>query len=80
MADIGLPDGLLDEVRKLAEAQERSADEVVREAVERYVESKRLEKLYAYGKERGRRSGIREKGVPDLVEQWRREKPGKRGR
>ncbi len=68
-----LPNELMAEVRKLAQAEDRSPDEVVQEAVERYLESRRLKNLYAYGEERARRSGIRASEVPAVVKQWRKE-------
>jgi predicted transcriptional regulator len=75
-----LPNELMVEVRKLAQAEDRSPDEVVKEAVERYLESRRLNDLYAYGEERARRSGIRASEVPAVVKQWRKEHPEGRGR
>jgi predicted DNA-binding protein len=80
MNNAALPGELMAEVRKLAQAEERSTDEVVQEAVERYLQSRRIEDLYVYGEERAQRSGIREADVPAVVEQWRREHPEDRGR
>jgi metal-responsive CopG/Arc/MetJ family transcriptional regulator len=80
MSNAALPGELMAEVRKLAQAEERSTDEVVQEAVERYLQSRRLMELYAYGEERARRSGITEADVPAVVEQWRKEHPEGRGR
>ena len=74
-----LPTELIAELRKLAEAEDRSPDEVVQEAVERYLESRRLKDLYAYGEERARRSGVRESEVPAVVKQWRKEHPEEHG-
>jgi hypothetical protein len=75
-----IPGELMAEVRKLAQAEERTPDEVVQEAVERYLHSRKLKDIFAYGEERGRRSGIRESDVPSVVEQWRKEHPEGRGR
>jgi hypothetical protein len=68
------------EVRKVAQAEERSADEVVPEAVERYLESRKLKDVCAYGEERARRSGMGESDVPAVVKEGRREHPEGRGR
>jgi hypothetical protein len=69
MADssIRMPESLMVEVQKRAKAEERSPDELVQEAVERYLRLKRREKLYAYGEDQARKLGIREEDVPDLV-------------
>ena len=75
-----IPGELMAEVRKVAQAEERSPDEVVQEAVERYLQNRRLKEIFAYGEERGQRSGIRESDVPAVVEQWRKEHPEGRGR
>jgi metal-responsive CopG/Arc/MetJ family transcriptional regulator len=79
-ANTSLPGELMAEVRKLAQAEDRSPDEVVQEAVERYLQSRRLKEIFAHGEERGQRSGIRENDVPAVVEQWRQEHPDGRGR
>jgi metal-responsive CopG/Arc/MetJ family transcriptional regulator len=75
-----IPGELMAEVRKVAQAEERSPDEVVQEAVERYLESRKLKDVYAYGEERARRSGIRESDVPAVVKEWRKEHREGRGR
>ncbi|HXJ94428.1 MAG TPA: hypothetical protein VMT20_16400 [Terriglobia bacterium] len=75
-----LPGELMTEVRKLAQAEDRSTDDVVQEAVERYLENRRLRDVYAYGEERGRRTGLSQSDVPAVVEQWRKEHPQGRGR
>lgn len=74
-----LPEELLAEVQKAAQAEQRSSDELVAEAVERYLRQKRREKLYAYGEEQAQKLGIREEAVPTLVKQARRERT-ERGR
>ena len=74
-----LPEDLLAEVEKAAQAEQRSSDELVAEAVERYLRQKRREKLYAYGEGQARKLGIREEAVPGLVKQARRDRT-ERGR
>ncbi len=59
------------EVRKLAQAEDRSTDEVVQEAVKRLLRLRRREKLYAYGEKQARKLGIKESDVPRLVRETR---------
>jgi predicted transcriptional regulator len=66
-----LPGELMAEVRKLAQAEERTPDEVVQEAVERLLRLKRREKLYAYGEGQARKLGLKESDVPRLVRETR---------
>lgn len=74
-SSIRMPEGLMAEVQKRAEAEQRSPEELVQEAVERYLRQKRREKLYAYGEEQARKLGIQEEDVPDLVKQTRQTAP-----
>jgi hypothetical protein len=66
-----LPGDLMAEVRKLAQAEERTTDEVVQEAVERLLRLKRRQKLYEYGEKQARKLGIKESDVPRLVRETR---------
>jgi len=66
-----LPGDLMAEVRKLAQAEERTTDEVVQEAVERLLRLKRRQKLYQYGEKQDRKLGIKESDVPRLVRETR---------
>lgn len=66
-----LPGELMAEVRKLAQAEERTPNDVVQEAVERLLRSKRRQRLYEYGEGQARKLGIKESDVPRLVEEAR---------
>jgi Arc/MetJ-type ribon-helix-helix transcriptional regulator len=66
-----LPGELMAQVRKLAQAEDRSTDEVVQEAVERLLQSKRRQKLYEYGEWQARKLGIKESDVPRLLKETR---------
>jgi Arc/MetJ-type ribon-helix-helix transcriptional regulator len=70
-----LPQELLAQLEETAQAEGRSADDLAREAVEKLLQDRRLQKLYAYGEESTRRTGIKEEDVPAVVKQWRRENP-----
>ncbi|HXJ95880.1 MAG TPA: hypothetical protein VMT20_23825 [Terriglobia bacterium] len=68
-----LSDGLLRKVEETAQAQNRKPADVVEEAVGRYLAGQRLEDLGARLERRARAKGIREKDVPRLVDEVRRE-------
>ncbi len=70
-----MPESLMAEVQKRAEAEQRSPEELVQEAVERYLRLKRRGKLYVYGEMQARKLGIREEDVPHLVKQTRQTAP-----
>ena len=68
---------LSDETRRriddLARQQKREPSEVLEEAVRRYAASCRLERFAKRMEKSARGRGIREKDVPSLVEEVRRE-------
>jgi hypothetical protein len=74
-SNLRIPEALMAEVQARADAEQRSPEELVLEAVERYLRLKRREKLYAYGEGQARKLGIREQDVPDLVKQTRQTAP-----
>jgi hypothetical protein len=76
--NIQVPEALMAEVEKAAQAEQRTPAELVQEAVERYLRLKRREKLYQYGEEQARKLGIREEDIPDLVKQSRKATPRRR--
>ena len=49
-----VPAGLAAEIESAAEEDKRSTSELVREAVEQYLENRRWQRLLAYGEERAR--------------------------
>lgn len=69
--NVTLPEELLAEVKRTAAVEQRSHDEVIQEAVERYLRLKRREELYAFGEGQAPKLGIREEDIPDLVRQTR---------
>jgi predicted transcriptional regulator len=80
MADstIRMPEALMAEVQKRADAEERAPEELVQEAVEQYLRRKRREKLYAHGEEQARKLGIREEDIPGIVKEVRQTAPRSR--
>ena len=73
--NVTLSEELLAEVKRAAAVEQRRHDEVVQEAVERYLRLKRREDLYAFGEGQARKLGIREEDIPDLVRQTRQSVP-----
>jgi hypothetical protein len=74
-SSLRIPEALMAEVQARAEAEQRSPEELVLEAVARYLRQKRREKLYAYGEGQAQKLGIREEDVPDLVKETRQTSP-----
>jgi metal-responsive CopG/Arc/MetJ family transcriptional regulator len=68
-----IPPALFAEIQAAAEEEKRSAVEVVSDAIERYIRSRRWERLLAYGRERARALGLTEEDVPRLIAEYRRE-------
>jgi len=61
MADtktIALPNGLMAEVERIAEAQQRSVDEVFKEAVERYISREEFKEVLSFGARHARSRGL----------------------
>jgi hypothetical protein len=69
-----LSDSQLAELEKLARAQERSVDEVLSEAVDRYIRDKQWEAVKRYGVAKSRERGLTEGDVPRLIAESRAER------
>jgi len=74
-SNLRIPEALMAEVRQPAAAEQRSPEDLVQEAVARYLRQKRRDNLYAYGEEQARKLGIGAEDVPDLVKQTRQTAP-----
>jgi len=61
-------------VREAAAAEQRSVDEVLADAVRRYLSERRWQNLLESGSRRARDMGLTEDGVPRLVEEARRDR------
>jgi predicted DNA-binding protein len=66
-ADTLVPPGLLDEVQAAAEEERRAPAELVREAIEGYLDERERQKLLAFGQERTRTLGLSEADVHGLI-------------
>jgi hypothetical protein len=74
--NISLPEPLLAEIQSAAEAEHRSVDEVLSDAVKRYVEERSWTKLLGYGEERSKELGIKESDIDRLIAESRAEHRG----
>ncbi|MDE3016026.1 MAG: ribbon-helix-helix protein, CopG family [Pseudomonadota bacterium] len=71
--NFAVPSALRAAVQAMADEEHRSAAEVIREAVERYLEQRRWQKIFAYGEERARMLNLSETDIPRLIAEYRRE-------
>lgn len=80
-----IPDALLMEAQKVADAQNVTVDELVRDAMERRIREIRRQELRAYGEAQARKIGVMDdEGVERVVHEFRDEERaltnGERGR
>ena len=68
-----IPPALLTEAENVAQAEHITLDDVLRQAVERYIEDRRWQKVYRFGEQQARKLGIKEGDVDRIIHQ-RREK------
>lgn len=74
------PSGLLAEIQAAADEEQQALAELVREAIERYMDEREWRKLLAYGQERALTLGLTEADVPRLITEARREQRWKSGK
>lgn len=72
--NISLPDPLLAEIKSAAQAEHRSVDEVLADAVKRYLEDRSWASLLSRGQEHAKNLGIEEADVDRLIAEYRTEK------
>lgn len=56
--NVHIPDELLDQAQRMAEAQGRTADDLAADALKRYLAHEKLEELSRYGRHRAREIGL----------------------
>jgi hypothetical protein len=78
--DTLVPPSLLPEIYAAAEEDHREPGDLVREALERYMDEREWQKLLAYGRERARTLGLTETDVPRLIAEARQEKRRESGK
>jgi metal-responsive CopG/Arc/MetJ family transcriptional regulator len=71
--NISLPEPLLAAIQSAARAEHRSVDEVLTDAVVRYLEERSWTKLLDYGAEKAKALGITESDVDRLISESRAE-------
>jgi Arc/MetJ-type ribon-helix-helix transcriptional regulator len=71
--NVTVPEELLAEVQKAAQAEQRSPDEVVKLALERYLEERSWQKTIEGARQRSKDLGLTEADVPRLIAESRRE-------
>ena len=69
--NLSLPDRLQAEIDKVARAQERTVNEVLAEAVDRYIREEQWQTLKSYGRQKARERGIKETDVLRLIAESR---------
>jgi metal-responsive CopG/Arc/MetJ family transcriptional regulator len=71
---VSMPSSLLAEVQAAANEEHRTREELLLEAVERYLHDRRWQRLLSYGQERARSLGLTDTDVPRLIEEYRQER------
>lgn len=73
LVTISLLPELLEEVERLAKEEKRTRSEFFREAIRRYIEDKKWERIYRYGRLKAQEQGLTEADVERLVDEYRAE-------
>lgn len=68
---VKVPSSLFAEIQAAADEEQRTSDDLVREAVERYLKDRRWQRLLACGEEQARSLGLTDADVPRLIEEYR---------
>src|SRR5215472_11143761 len=71
--NISLPESLLAQIRNAARAEHRSVDDILADAVTRYLEDRSWTNLMSYGAEQAKALGIAESDVDRLIAESRAE-------
>jgi metal-responsive CopG/Arc/MetJ family transcriptional regulator len=71
---VSMPSSLLAEVQAAANEEHRTREELLLEAVERYLRDRSWQRLLSYGEERARSLGLTDADVPRLIEEYRQER------
>jgi metal-responsive CopG/Arc/MetJ family transcriptional regulator len=73
LPSITVPATLLEEVKELARSQERPVNDVLVEAIDRYVHEQEWERLMTFGQARAKKLGYTEDDVERLIAEVRQE-------
>jgi metal-responsive CopG/Arc/MetJ family transcriptional regulator len=72
--NVSLPEPLLSKIQGAARAEHRSVEDVLADAVKRYLDDRSWTSLLAYGQERAAELGINESGIDRLIAESRAER------
>ena len=70
---ISIPEELLAAIKSAADAERRSVDAIIADAVQRYLEDRSWTRLFEYGTERATSLNLRESDVDRLISESRTE-------
>jgi metal-responsive CopG/Arc/MetJ family transcriptional regulator len=79
LVTISLLPELLEEAERLAKEEKRTRSEFFREAIRRYIEEKKWERIYRYGRLIAQEQGLAEEDVEQLVDEDRAEQMNAKG-
>ena len=79
LVTISLLPELLEEVERLAKEEKRTRSEFFREAIRRYIEEKKWERIYRYGRMKAQEQGLSEEDVERLVDEDRAKQMNAKG-
>jgi predicted transcriptional regulator len=65
--NIPIREELLGEIEKIAQAQGRSSEEVLEEALDRFIKEKQWSSLKSYGRNKAREQGVTEDDVDTAI-------------
>lgn len=69
-----LPSELTREIEKLIKKERKTKNEILREALRKYVEDKRWKEILEYGRMKAKERGIRKKDVDRIIHEYRAER------
>ena len=79
LVTISLLPELLEEVERLVKEEKRTRSELFREAIRRYIEEKKWERIYRYGRLKAEEWGLAEADVERLIDEERDEQMNAKG-
>jgi metal-responsive CopG/Arc/MetJ family transcriptional regulator len=79
LVTISLLPELLEEAERLAKEEKRTRSEFFREAIRRYIEDKKWERIYRYGRLKAQEQGLTEADVERLIDESRAEQMNAKG-
>ena len=75
---LNLAPEILSQVEELAQKDNRTKTDILREAINHYIEERKWKELREYGARQAAKLGIKEKDVEGLIEEYRAEEKSSR--